>query len=348
MIEHLIASNYKENEYPVCLAQAKAWHTSRPFEHLTILDATPIFRNTLVKHKALLAAGAHLIVGRAASFPCDEKIVKLLNDSGISVISSDEAQSCDVDVVLDCAASFIHWDARLGVVELTRSGVPKYAQKDTPVFVADSGRIKRIETCLGTGESYFRAMSHLGYADWNDKKIVIFGSGKVGLGLLTYAVKNGTRPTVVTQSQTVTESVRRLAHEIIDCDDIEAVAATLRDAYAVVTATGVAEALAHPKIVQALMQSPALLANMGVEDEFGAAMPAERVLMQKSTLNFILEEPTHLKYIDATMALHNEGIQYLLSHPSERGLIEPPADLEERLLQITREKGCIGNEIDMI
>ena len=43
---------------------------------------------------------------------------------------------------------------------------------------------------------------------------------------------------------------------------------------------------------------------MGVEDEYGPNVPASRVLAEKKPLNFILEEPTHLKYIDASLALH--------------------------------------------
>ncbi|MCF0159502.1 MAG: adenosylhomocysteinase, partial [Bacteroidaceae bacterium] len=272
-IETLISPYYRENEYPVCCSQAIAWRKNRPFENLTVLDATPIFRNTMVKYKALLAGGARLLVGRATGFPCDEKIVAFLQEIGMPVISSEEAQTEPVDVILDCAASFIHWTARLGTVELTRSGVPKYAKKDGPVFVADGGRIKKIETCLGTGESYFRAMAQLGYTGWTGKRLVIFGSGKVGTGLLTYAKKNGAIAIVVTQPASVSDRVRKLADAIVNCTDIRAVVNAVSDAHAVVTATGIAGALSHPDLVEALIHSPALLANMGVEDEFGAAMP---------------------------------------------------------------------------
>ncbi|MCF0198295.1 MAG: adenosylhomocysteinase [Bacteroidaceae bacterium] len=347
-IDALIAATYRPADYPVCHAQAREWSALRPLENLTVLDATPIFRNTLVKHRALLAAGARLIVGRATGFPCDDGIVRLLRDSGIPVVASTEEPTEPVDVVLDCAASFIHWTPRVGVVELTRSGVPKYADSDAAVFVADSGRIKRIETCLGTGESYFRAMKALGHSAWKDRTLVIFGSGKVGLGLLTYARQAQARPVVVTQPNTVTDKVRELAAAVIDCTDTAAVAAAIAEAYAVVTATGVAGALADPLITAALLRSDALLANMGVEDEYGEALPADRVLNGKRTLNFQLDEPTHLKYIDATLGLHNEGILYLLRHPAERGLIEPPADLEERLLDITRRQGCIGTELETV
>ena len=347
-IMHCALQGYSLADYPVCASQREAWAQSRPLAGLTVLDATPIFRNTLAKHCALMAAGAHLIVGRAEGFPCDDNIVALLRDAGVQVVSSRQAQSMDVDVVLDCAASFRHWHARVGVVELTRSGVPYYEASRQRVFVADGGRIKRIETMLGTGESYFRAMAALGYDSWQGRKLVIFGSGKVGIGLLTYAVRHGVRATVVTMPHTVTDVVRSMAAEVVDARDAAAVAQAVTDAYAVVTATGVANAAAHPLVTEALLHSQALLANMGVEDEYGAAMPRTRLLNDGNTLNFMLEEPTHMRYIDATLGLHNEGALYLLQHPDAQGMILPPTEMEERLLNITRTKGTIGEELNVI
>ena len=346
-MKNLIAANYREEEYPVCLAQAREWSVSRPLEGLTVLDVTPIYRNTLVKHLALLAAGAKLMVGRSALIPGDEKIVKLLEENGIKVISSDSPQSEEVDIILDCAAVFSHWKPKIGNVELTRSGVERYESSGLPVFVADSGRIKRIETSLGTGEGYFRAMKQLGYNLPAGSRIVIFGCGKVGSGILKYACINALEPILVTQLESVTDQIRALASDIIDCNDIDKVVEAVKDAYAVVSATGIKGALSHPRLSEALMNSSALIANMGVEDEFGPELPQERVLNGKQALNFILEEPTHLKYIDATMGLHNEGAIYLMEHPEARGLINPPAEIEEKLLKITCEQGLIGSELEI-
>lgn len=346
-IDPLITATYREDEYPVSLHQAREWSLTCPLKGLTILDATPVFRNTLVKHRALLAAGAELIVGISDVMPRDEKIADLLRSQGIRVMHPDN-RPATVDIILDCAASFSTWQPRIGFVELTRSGVEKFSHVDKPVFVADNGRIKRIETCLGTGESYYRAMKQLGYDDWKDRKLIVFGCGKVGTGIIMYAHKLGALVTVVTDPASVTEQIRTFAVDIIDYKDTTQVARAVKDAYAVVTATGIAHALEGNCPAEALIHSPALLANMGVEDEYGPSIPAERVLMQKKTLNFILDEPTHLKYIDATMALHNEGALYLATHPEARGLIEPQPELEEHLLEICRLNGCISDELDLI
>lgn len=347
LIDSLITSTYREDEYPVSLYQTREWSRTLPLKGLTVLDATPVFRNTLVKHRALIAAGAELIVGISDVMPRDEQIADLLRRSGIRVMHPEDAPAA-VDIILDCAAAFSAWQPRIGFVELTRSGVEKFSHVDKPVFLADNGRIKRIETCLGTGESYYRAMKQLGYDEWKGKKLVVFGSGKVGTGIIAYAHKLGARITVVTDPESVTAQITAFTTDIIDYRDTPTVAQAVQDAYAVVTATGVAHALEGNCPAEALLHSPALLANMGVEDEYGPSIPAERVLEGKKTLNFILDEPTHLKYIDATMALHNEGALYLSTHPEARGLIEPQPELEEHLLEICRLYGCISDELDLI
>ena len=98
----------------------------------------------------------------------------------------------------------------------------------------------------------------------------------------------------------------------------------------------------------ALANSPALIVNMGVEDEFGPGLPAERVLNNKQPLNFILDEPTHLKYIDATMALDNYGIGLLISGKLKRGLNFPARDLERRIADDIKQYGMIADEMEFI
>jgi adenosylhomocysteinase len=86
---------------------------------------------------------------------------------------------------------------------------------------------------------------------------------------------------------------------------------------------------------------------MGVEDEYGEAVPAEKVLNDKGPLNFILEEPTHLKYIDTSLALHAALAERLVQETAtlEDGLHFPPQEIEQRLLTIAIQNGVIGPEI---
>ncbi len=65
-------------------------------------------------------------------------------------------------------------------------------------------------------------------------------------------------------------------------------------------------------------------------------MPDDRVLGGKRTLNFILEEPTDLRFIEATMALHNYGGEWLVRNAGKKntggGVVLPDAELEEFIL----------------
>ena len=342
-----IRNAYADNEYPVGHFQAESWAQSRPLSGLRILDATPIFQNTISKYISLLEAGADLYVGLSHVMPKDDEVVCWLKKEGLPVVTPNDATD-NLDLILDCAGAFSHLTPSIGFVELTRSGVHCYEASNKPVFLADGGRIKRIETCLGTGESYFRAMAQLGYRDWQGKKIVIFGSGKVGTGLITYAHQYGCCITVVTEPNTIADVVKPLIDCVIAADDTKAICEAVLNADAVVTATGVAGALAKTCPAKIFLQSRAVVANMGVEDEFGSELPAERVLQGKRPLNFILKDPTLMKYIDATMALHNAGALWLLNHPKAHGMIEPPVELENELLEVCRRDGTIAEELQYI
>lgn len=345
--EESVVSLYPKEECPVLTYQREKWSKQTPLKDLIVLDCTPVFKNTLVKHLALITAGAKLYVGISDVMPFDREAVEYLLAMGIPVVRPDE-RNVIPDLVLDCAGVFSSWIPTIGSVELTRSGVQKYIGKKKPVYLADSGRIKQIETCLGTGESYFRAMSSLGYDDWNDRRLIVFGSGKVGTGIVTYAHRKGAEVIVVTDMNHITDSVREKASAIVDYRKHDLVRATVENAYAVVTATGIANALEHLCLRDIISNSTVLLTNMGVEDEYGPSIPTSRVLANKKTLNFILEEPTRMRYIDATMALHNEGACHLSENPLVEGIIIPPAETEEQLLTICREKGLIGKELEWI
>lgn len=332
IFDEIIDGHYSSKEYPALFALQREWSCTRPFLGVRVLVATPIFRNTITEYRALIAGGAELYVGRAsggvesdgvcesdgacesdsaqASMPCDESVVKFLQENGIEVLTPQdvlaaEAEGEFVDVILDCAGQFSACHPRYGFVELTRSGVQFFEKCPLPVYVADSGIVKRIETSLGTGEGCVRALASLGYGDLDGKTFTVFGGGKVGCGIVLQLLRSGACVRVVTDvSAGVNGFLLSNGVLVTDCHDTEAVAALVRDSEFVVTATGIKGALDVPGITAALLDSKAVLANMGVEDEYGAGVHAGRVLAEKKPLNFVLEEPTHLKYIDASLALH--------------------------------------------
>lgn len=393
---------YEKNEYPALVALQSEWSETRPFEGLRVLVATPIYRNTMTQYRALVAGGAELLVGLSGMN--DPDVVDFMGEWGVSVVTPAEMLEAEsrgefVDLVLDCAGPFAGLHPKIGFVELTRSGVQYYKDAKKPVFVADSGIVKRIETSLGTGDGYFRALEKLGFGgNFEGKKLLVFGSGKVGSGIALQGVRRGCCVTVVTdlkraqsEQSAQSENAKNAANpeksansmpagdfsavllqngvEVVDCHDYAAVASLIEKSDFVVTATGVKNALAAPELTKSLLSTKAVLANMGVEDEYGEAVPAERVLNEKGPLNFILEEPTHLKYIDTSLALHAALAELLVQEAkstilAERaafesegvatpvgtvGLRYPPQELEQRLLSIAIQNGVIGPEIcDML
>lgn len=408
IFDEILNDAYEKREYPALSAFFAEWSGTRPFRALRVLVATPVFRNTLLEYRALIAGGADLVVGVAGGMPCDPGIVEVLRGNGIPVIGLQEALEmearcaesgdCAFDLILDCAGQFSACHPRFGFVELTRSGVQFYEKCEHPVYVADSGVVKRIETCLGTGEGYVRALAQLGYdfcldsgrdggldagrdtldsgadgAPSGGKKFIVFGSGKVGQGIVLQLLRSGADVHVVTDcSRGANPFLDANGVPVTDCNDLDAVASLVRGADFVVTATGVKGALDRPQVVEALLASGAVLANMGVEDEYGPGVPASRVLAEKKPLNFILEEPTHLKYIDASLALHAALGELLLQEGGavygkegagisgrfgklsdltvagankNAGPQDPPSELEQRILSMTMQDGLIGAEI---
>ena len=346
MIEKIlthVSGFYAPRDYPALAAELEKWRKTKPFAGKRLLDATPPYTNTLVKYLPLLAGGAELAVGIGELTPFDPKIPPLLREWGIPVLSPDECADDRFDVIMDCAGVFSRVKARCGYVELTRSGVYEYREVAAPVFFADAGRIKFIETTLGTGEGYSRALKQLGY-DLCGKSVLVFGGGKVGRGIALYALRAGAQVRIA-DFPSAKMSLPPGA-EAVDAGSDPEVAAAIRRANFIVSATGVAGALAGH--ARELCDSSAVIANMGVADEFGDGVPAERVLNAKRPLNFVLDEPTHLKYIDPTMALDNAGASEVLAGRVGRGIVTPPAELEEEILDTVRRNGAITEELNWI
>lgn len=87
--------------------------------------------------------------------------------------------------------------------------------------------------------------------------------------------------------------------------------------------------------------SGVLLANMGVEDEWGPEIPKNRLLNEGRPLNFILPDPTQMRYIDPPLALHNQGALELAEGRVLPGLFPTPPEMEEYFLSLIRSCGSV-------
>lgn len=342
-IREYLSNYYRPEEWPTLQWQAEEWSKTQPLAGLRVLDGTPIYRNTLGKLMALLAAGAEVWVPARPGMPYDKPTMQMLEEFGIhrAPRSMD-----DFDMALDCSGQFRELHPRLGFAEMTRTGVHRHEHTRYPVILADAGRIKRIETVLGTGESFFRAMVHLGHRDFAQKKLLIVGFGKVGRGVLHYARKHGMRVTVADLADKRSELPGDVA--FIPASDTVALNTAAAQAWCVVTVTGHIAAMRRLLDPELIIPSPVLLVNLGVEDEYGAGIPETRVLNHKLPLNFILEEPTSMRFIETTMALHNACALELLTADLPKRCMPPAPDLEERLLHIACTRGLIGEDVQML
>lgn len=99
-------------------------------------------------------------------------------------------------------------------------------------------------------------MAQLGFKDWTGKNLVIFGSGKMGTGLITYAHQLGARISVVTEPSTISARLKTLTDVTwIAFNDKAAVEKAVAAAHAVVTATGVAGAATYAADARAYTES---------------------------------------------------------------------------------------------
>lgn len=312
----------------------------RPLDGVRVLDSFPVFHNTLAHYWALLAVGADLTVRVGTGIPDDPAVTARLADWGIPVVRHTDPGAA-YDVVLDTAGHNAGQPARHGYVELTKSGETVYAGCDRPVFLIDAGRIKSIENTLGTGDGFVRAMAHLGHPVTPDTGVVVFGVGKVGLGIVGSCRALGAPVTVVDRSARLAELGPALHGGVtsVDSEDHAGVASAIGAADCVVTATGVAGALAP--YAEVLESSSALLANMGADDEFGEAVRPARVLHDKAPVNFVLAEPTRLRFIDPSLALAVVGAEAVATGRLSPGINVPAPQVEDRILSTVRHHGTI-------
>ncbi|MBR2438738.1 MAG: hypothetical protein IKB25_00970 [Lentisphaeria bacterium] len=340
-ISEFLKGRYQISEYPALHYQFEKWHAGKPFSGKKLLDGTPVFANTLLKYAALIAGGADLTIGYSENIPYDPEIIRFLESIGVKCLSELPVPGT-FDVIMDCNGVYRDCKPKYGFVELTRSGAYRFAGTKEPVIMVDDSRIKAIETCLGTGEGFLRGMNHLGYADVSGKKIVVFGCGKVGRGVVFYAGRAGADVFAVDDPAMVENHI---GGELVSRFEREKVLELLKNAWCVVSCTGKALALADEEYLQVLRNGDQIMVNMGVEDEWGSGIPADRVLNRKQPLNFILPEPTLLRYIDPTMALHSHAALELIQSDYLPGIRKASLSVEQEYWQIVEKHGMISGEL---
>lgn len=299
MFEGYIAPYLSENQAPCLKEQIKEFSKTRPFEKMDVLDATPIYFNTFLKYEALLAGGANLeVFCNGKNF--DFRAVAVLQQHGIRVhVNTDYTDK--YDVIFDCGAMLESVTAVFGRVELTASGIEHYKKSTKFVVNVDGSRLKEYETLHGTSDGLIRALKKLDLIPKNQKKrhnAIVFGYGKVGKGICRALLENGFMVYVVELPGKIVKDFPYIyAHQI------DVIRQAVSNSELVISAAGVQNAAGSvlgayredfPKSVKFI--------NMGFEQDFVGWGNAEN---DGYPLNFILEEPTRVCFIDPVMALSN-------------------------------------------
>ncbi len=287
------------NEAPCMLSQIREFARTRPFEGMRVLDATPIYFNSLLKYQAVIAGGGELEVFCNGKF-FDYKVVGILQQHGVRVHSGVDGLK-DFDVIMDCGAELESVPAAKGRVEMTASGIRRYRERSDYTVDVDSSRLKRYMSYFGTADGLIRALERLGMlkpGSGGRHNAVVFGFGKVGRGVADALSGKNFRVYVVEKpGKIVTE------YPCFYSDQRDILFRLVSDSELVVSAAGVyngaADALGNP---DRGFPDGVRFVNMGYERDFAGW---RNVLNDGFPLNFILEESTRTCYIDPVLALSN-------------------------------------------
>jgi len=298
---------------------------TRPYAGMRVLHNVPLTAETMCKIEVLVAGGADLVVTNPSFTTPDPHCVEALRAAGVEFRAEHRFPE-ESDVVLDCGGELQPLvTPRLGTCELTGTGTRRYRAADPayPVIAVDECRVKDLEALLGTGRGFVHAFRRLVREPIDGRPFLVFGYGKVGKGIVRALAPHTDRIGVVDVDHGAVAAAGLVGCEAMHAAERDRVAAWARQAFAVVTATGV------PGVVTAGYDAAAFLgahlANMGADDEFGEAFAAHDVLCGKQPVNFSSSDPALVRYLDPVFHAHNLGVD-LLSCAWRRPGVQPFPD----------------------
>lgn len=175
---------------------------------------------------------------------------------------------------------------------------------------------------------------------FSKNKFMVFGFGKVGKGIAS-ALENAGVPkknifVVDISSEAYMEAMKQGYSSLLlkdrDPESSEKIKKVLLNIWAVVTAMGIEGAISQ-HFSQSDFDSVAVLANMSTNDDFGSHFSTQRILNGKKLANFILDEPTQVKYLDPIFALFLMAGEELLTNPAlKNGLNTISPSLDQAVL----------------
>ena len=250
----------------------------------------------------------------------------------------------EFDIFLDCGGELMRkvGAPKIGSVELTGSGDHFYRQQKLtfPVISIDRSNTKQLETVFGIGDGTISGIKKLTeLKDISQKNFLLFGFGKIGRGIGFYCKKNNVAITVVDSSVTARNSASNFGISSIAPGDITTIKSALKKADIVITATGKSGIFdTYPKT----WFTNKILVNLGVLDEFGSQFSDTEVLNQKKPINFVMEDPTPIQYIDPELYAHAIAITEILHHKLATSVHDLPSHIDQQII----DRWCQYHQFD--
>lgn len=323
------------HEIPFMTRLINVMAQTRPYHGLTVYYNAHLTLSSLLQIEALLLSGAELTIIHHPNLHCDKNVLAILAAANLNVVTYDSLQQQHCDIVLDCCAGLLSKVLpKYGVIELTQTGVIKYQQTQVtyPIISIDNSYIKNLETLLGTADGFIRGFQHLTKLGFYNKSFVIFGYGKVGRGLVR-ALRQFTQQIIIIEADTYSTIVEA-DFPVYNISDHKQVQAAINNAFCIITATGVKNIIStyiNNKVLTKADFTSSFLANMGSEDEWGNGFNENEVLNSKVAINFCLQFPTSLIFLDPIFYSQIKAIDLLLEKNAnyQQGFInELPANFQ--------------------
>lgn len=327
---------YSQNEAPFMHQQLTEWSVTRPLAGLRILHHVPVVVNTLLKIACLIEAGADVTVTNPSDFcHAHPRAVSALKEANVRYVETPLSLVGDkFDLYYDCGAQLYQFlgAPKIGAIELTGSGDDFYRHQDLdfPVISIDRTLTKQLETVFGCAESSHMALTKLTGIPPNETSWIIFGFGKIGRGVAYFCNQNKIPVTVVDICETQRGFAKKLGIQAINPKNFNDLERALIRANVIITATGKKAILNdYPHS----WFSGKILANLGVYDEFGPHFSEDEVLNHKMPVNFVLEDPTPMKYIDPEFYIHNFASLMLVQEKLTNGVHGIPGEIDQNIIK---------------
>lgn len=346
-VEHILAENaiYQRQliTMPIHRMLIQEYRKTKPFNDIKIAVAHVLVPNTLPMIVAMIFGGANITVTNCCPPTQDDFVIEFLDKIGCNVdlelVSAD-----NFDYAIDCGGYFANDLPKIGIVEVTRSGIHKYNQVinqsnnfNVQIVSADDSKCKLIETFIGNPIAVLRGIET--FVDpkvdeyLKDRSVAIMGFGKIGSGLARL-FKKYTDVLVLDINPNVIKKAEALGFKTyLITSDLEKNSTAVNKYQILMSATGFPNVITSNFIKSKLNFD--LCLNIGAVDEFGDDYDEKEVFMSKDKpFNFNLNPPTDNLYIDPILAAHIDGLRYLIGNKLSPGMHNLPESIDNRIIKL--------------